>query len=95
MRDTDKYKRLYSLNVLVVENSGEDVHKEFQESILKRSDGRYEGGMPWISGTKLSNTNEEHSRRCLRNVKRQLNRKEKLKIKYNNTGHQQIKQGFI
>lgn len=31
-----------------------DVHKEFQESLSKRSDGRYELGVPWISGAKLS-----------------------------------------
>ena len=60
VRETDQYERLYSLDVLGVEDRGEDdqldVYKEFQESISKRSD------------VKLSNTNEEPSRRRLHNV---------------------------
>ena len=48
VRETDEYERLYSLEVLGVEDRGEadqlDVYKEFQESISKRSDGRYESG---------------------------------------------------
>ena len=72
VRETDEYERLYSLNVLGVEDRGEDdqlvVYKEFQESISEKSDGRYEVGVPWIPGAKLSNTNEEPSRRHLHNV---------------------------
>ena len=43
VRETDEYERLYSLNVLGVEDRGEDdqlvVYKEFQESISEKSDG--------------------------------------------------------
>ena len=59
-RETNEYERLYSLNVLGVEDRGEDdqldVYTEFKENISKRSDGRYEVGVPWIPGAKLSNT---------------------------------------
>ena len=45
VRETDQYERLYSLDVLGVEDRGEDdqldVYMEFQESISNRSDGRY------------------------------------------------------
>ena len=99
VRETDEYERLYSLDVLGVEDRGEDdqleVYKEFQESISKRSDGRYEVGVPWIPATKLSNTNEEPSRRPLHNVEQKLGRKEKLNIEYDNIVHKQIEQGII
>ncbi|XP_068738985.1 uncharacterized protein [Montipora capricornis] len=99
VRETDEYERLYSLDVLGVEDRGEgdqlDVYKEFQESISKRSDSRYEVGVPWIPAAKLSNTNEEPSRRRLHNVERKLRRNEKLKIEYDNIVHEQIEQGII
>ena len=99
VRETDEYERLYSLDVLGVEDRGEDdqldVYKEFQESISKRSDGRYEVGVPWIPGAKLSNTNEEPSRRRLHNVERKLKRNEELKIEYDNIVHEQIEQGIV
>ena len=54
-RETDEYEKLYSLDILGVKDRVDDhqldVHKEFQESISKRSDGRYEVGVP---GAKLS-----------------------------------------
>ena len=99
VRETDEYERLYSLDVLGVEDRGEDdqldVYKEFQESISKRSDGRYEVGVPWIPGAKLSNTNEEPSRRRLHNVERKLKRNEELKFEYDNIVHEQIEQGIV
>ncbi|XP_068742455.1 uncharacterized protein [Montipora capricornis] len=99
VRETDEYEKLYSLDVLGVEDRGEDdqldVYKEFQESISKRSDGRYEVGVPWIPGAKLSNTNEEPSRKRLHNVERKLRRSEKLKIEYDNIVHEQIDQGIV
>ena len=99
VRETDEYEKLYSLHVLGVEDRGEDrqldVYKEFQESISKRSDGRYEVGVPWIPGAKLSNTNEEPSRKRLHNVERKLRRSEKLKIEYDNIVHEQIDQGIV
>ena len=99
VRETDEYERLYSLDVLGVEDRGEDdqldVYKEFQESISKRSDGRYEVGVPWIPGAKLSNTNEEPSRRRLHNVERKLKRNEELKIEYDNMVREQIEQSIV
>ena len=99
VRETDKYERLYSLDVFGVEDRGEDdqldIYKEFQESISKRSDGRYEVGVPWIPGAKLSTTNEEPSRRRLHSVERKLKRNEELKIKYDNIVHEQIEKGIV
>ena len=84
----------YSLNILGVEDRGEDdqldIYKEFQEGISKRSDGRYEVSVPWIPGAKLSNTNEEPSRRRLHNAERKLKRNEELKIEYDNIVYEQI-----
>ena len=94
VRETNEYERLYSLDVLGVEDRGEDdqlvVYKEFQESISEKIDGRYKVGVPWIPGAKLSNTNEEPSRRRLHNIERKLRRNEKLKIEYDNIVHEQI-----
>jgi len=99
VRETDEYERLHSLKVLGVEDRGEDdqldVHKEFQASISKRCDGRYKVGVPWIPGAKLSNTNEESSRRRLHNVEQKLRRNNKLKIEYDDIAHEQIEQGII
>ena len=45
-RETSDYERLYSLDVLGVEDRGEndqlDVMKEFHENIFRKEDGRYE-----------------------------------------------------
>ena len=99
VRETDEYERLYSLDVLGVEDRGEDdqldVYKEFQENIAKTSDGRYEVGVPWIPGAKLSNTNEEPSRRRLHNVERKLKRNEELKVEYDNIVYEQIEKSIV
>ena len=69
-------EKLHSLDVLGVEDRGEndqlDVLHEFKESIVRREDGRYEVGFPWIPGATLPNTNETLSRKCLANVERKL-----------------------
>lgn len=58
---------MYFLDVSGVEDQREDdqldVCSEFRGNIVKRSDGRYEVGVPWIPGGKLSNTNEMASRK--------------------------------
>ena len=68
-KKTSDYEKMYSLYVLGVEDRGEndqlDVCSEFRENIVKRSDGRYEVGVPWVSGAELSNTNEVASRERL------------------------------
>ena len=51
------YKRLYSLDILRIEDRGEDdqldVYKEFKENISRQSDGGYEVNVPWIPGSNL------------------------------------------
>ena len=51
-RETSDFEKLYSLDVLGVEDRGEydqpDVCSEFRENIVKRSDGRYEVGVAWV-----------------------------------------------
>lgn len=65
-RETSDYERLYSLDVLGVEdreeNSKLDVHTEFVENISRKADGRYEVNVPWIPEQKLAETNETQSR---------------------------------
>ena len=76
VKGVTEYERLYSLDVLGVEDRREDdpltVYTEFQENINKRADGRYEVSVSWIPGAVLLNTNEEPSRRRLRGVERKL-----------------------
>ena len=68
-RKASYYERLYSLDVLGLEDRGEnsqlDVHTEFAENISRKADGRYEVNVPWIPGQKLAETNETHSRKRL------------------------------
>ena len=53
-RETSDYEKLYSLDVLGVEDRGEDGQldacSEFRENIVTRSDGRHEVGVPgfWV-----------------------------------------------
>ena len=86
IRETSDYEKLYSLDVLGVEDRGEDdqldVCSEFRETIVKRSDGRHDVGVPWVLGAEQSNTNEIASRKRLENFERKLTRKEDLKIEY-------------
>ena len=98
-RETSFYEKLYSLDVLGVEDRGEDDQldacSEFLENIVKRSDGRHEVGVPWVPGAKLSNTNEMASRKRLENVERKLGRNEDLKIEYEKIIHEQLEQGIV
>ena len=71
-REICDYEKLYGLNVLGVQDRGEndqlDVLKEFKDDITRREDGRYEVRVPWIPGSTLESTNEQASRRRLQNV---------------------------
>ena len=83
MREVNDYEKLYSLDVLGVEDRGEnDVLRDFKESVVRKQDGRYEVGFPWIPGATLTNTNEALSRKRLENVERKLSRDKKLKGEY-------------
>lgn len=98
-RDSNEYERLYSLDVLGVDDRGKDdqshVYREFQEDIVVQEDGRYEVSVPWIPGVELGKTNEEPSRKSLRNVERKLNREPVLKDAYEAIVQDQLEKGII
>ena len=97
--ETSDYEKLYFLDVLGVEDRGEDdqldVCSEFREKIVKRSEGRYKIGVPWLLGAKLSNTSEMASRKHLKNIEQKRRRNEDLKIKYEKIIHEQLEQGIV
>ena len=70
--ESSEYERLYSLDVLGVEDRGEndqlDVFKEFKENVTRQEDGRYNVNVPWILGMELTETNEAQSQKRLYNV---------------------------
>ena len=94
--ETSDYEKLYSLDVLGVEDRGEDdqldVYSEFREHIVKKSDGRYKVGVPWVPGAELSNTNKMASRKCFVKVERKLRRNDDLKTFYQTMGRTTPKQ---
>jgi len=99
LREVSDYEKLYSLDVLVVEDRGENdqliVLREFKESVVRREDGRCEVGFLWIPGATLPNTNETFSRKRLENVERKLSRNEKLKEEYDCIVEKQLSAGVI
>ena len=56
--DTKNYERLYSLDILGVEDRSENdpsqVYKEFIDNIQIDAQGRYEVGIPWIPGNTVT-----------------------------------------
>jgi hypothetical protein len=82
-----------------VEDRGEKdqstIYAEFQESITREEDGRYEVAVPWIPGAVLSNTNEEPTRKRLHNVNRKLKQNQQLKDEYQKIVHEQLKDGVV
>lgn len=62
VREVNDYERLYSLDVLGVEDRGEndelDVLRKFKDDITRQEDGRYQVRVPWIPGSALTSTNE-------------------------------------
>ena len=96
MRELNDYEKLYSLDVLGVEDRGEnDQLRDFKESVVRKQDGRYEVGFPWIPGATLTNTNGAISRKRLENVERKLSRDEKLKGEYGGIIEEQLRAGVI
>ena len=99
-KDTSSdYERLCSLDVLGIEDRGQDdqlqVYQDFKENIVKQEDGRYEVHVPWIPGRKLSGTNEQASRGRLANVERKLSKDCMLKEKYEEIVKEQLDEGVI
>ena len=99
VREVNDYERLYSLDVLGVEDRGEndqlEVLTEFPESVTRQDDGRYEVSIPWIPGSKLTTTNEQPSRRRLFNVNKKLVKDENLKREYEKIIEDQLDSGVI
>ena len=60
MREVNEYEKLYSLDVLGIEDRGGndqlDALRDFKESFVRKQDGRHEVGSPWIPGATLTNT---------------------------------------
>ncbi|XP_028410907.1 uncharacterized protein LOC114533565 [Dendronephthya gigantea] len=98
-REVNDYEQLYSLDVLRVEDRGENdqmqVLAEFRENITRQDDGRYKVSIPWIPGSKLTTTNEQQSRRRLSNVNKKLAKDENLKQEYEKIIEDQLASGVI
>ncbi|XP_028412574.1 uncharacterized protein LOC114535467 [Dendronephthya gigantea] len=98
-REVNDYEQLYSLDVLGVEDRGENdqmqVLAEFRENITRQDDGRYKVSIPWIPGSKLTTTNEQQGRRRLSNVNKKLAKDENLKQEYEKIIEDQLASGVI
>ena len=97
--DTKDYERLYSLDILGVEDRSEndpsEVYKEFIENIQIDAQGRYEVGIPWIPSNTVTDSNEVQSRKRLKNIERKLEKDPALKETYQEIVTDQLSQGII
>ena len=97
-RESSDYEKLYRLDILGVEDRGEndqlEVCKEFKENITRSEDGRYEVNVPWIPGQHLPSSNLEPSRKRLVNVCKKIDRDEKLKKDYEDIIEKQLESGI-
>ena len=80
---------------IVVKNDQLQVLTDFGESITRQEDGRYKVSIPSIPGSKLTSTNEQHSRTRLRKVNRKLAKDESLKQEYKKIVENQLDSGII
>ena len=99
VKESKDFERLYSLDILGVEDRGEDdlsdIHREFNENIVKGRDGRYEVKIPWVPGSRITESNEAQSRSRLKSVERKLVRNPELKRAYQDIVEIQLKEGII
>ena len=102
LREVNDSEKPYSLDVLGVEDRGEndqfDVLRDFKDDIARRDDGRYEVNFPWILRVELSSTNEvetQTSRKRLQNVERRLSKNENLRKEYANIIEEQLRVDII
>ena len=97
-RESSDYEKLYTLDILGVEDREEsdqlDVCKEFKKN-TPSDDGRYEVNVPLIPGQHLPRTNLEPSRKRLVNVCKKIDRDEKLKKDYEEIIEKQLESGII
>ena len=98
-REVSDYERLYSLDVLGVEDRGEndqlDVYAEFKENVWRKADGRYEVNVPWIPGSQLIETNETQGRQRLLRVEKKLEQNVHLREEYERIIVNQTEGGII
>ena len=97
-RDTSDCEKLFSLDVLGVEDRGDtnsEILNEFKENITRKDDGRYQITFPWISGRKPTDTNEQQSRKRLQYVNRKLDKTPELKQEYDDIVNQQLSAGVV
>ena len=99
IKEESEYEKLYSLDVLGVEDRAENDQSEvlssFKESITRGVDGRYEVSVPWIPGSSLSDTNEQPCRRRLIRTEKRLNQNPKLKEEYEKIVRDQLEEGRV
>ena len=99
VREMNDYERLYTLDVLGIEDRGEndqlDVLKEFKDDVMRQEDGRYEVRVPWIPGSTLASTNEQASRKRLQHVDKKFIPNQKLKQEYEKIVMDQLRDGII
>ncbi len=97
--EVSDYERLYSLDILGIEdrkeNDQSEVLSEFTENITRKADGRYEVNIPWVEGSELSETNLEQSKRKLSSVERKLIQDEELSRGYQEIVREQLESGII
>ena len=97
-RESSHYEKLYRLDILGVEDRGEndqlDVCKEFKENITRSEDGRHEVNVPWIPGQHLPSSNLEPNRKRFVNVCKKVDRDEKLKKGYEDIIEKQLESGI-
>ena len=93
------YEKLYSPDVLGVENSEEDdqldMCREYRKNAKRDKTGRNEDNVPWIPGISLTSTKEGASRKRLDNVERKLRQNPKLEKEYSNIVKEQLEAGII
>ncbi|XP_028415516.1 uncharacterized protein LOC114538581 [Dendronephthya gigantea] len=98
-KESSEYEKLYTLDVLGVEDRGEndqlEVCNEFKENITRTEDGSYQVQVPWIPGQCLSKSNLEPSRKRLANVCKKIDRDQKLKEDYQDIIEKQLEAGII
>lgn len=93
---SEDYERLYSLDVLGVEDrkefDQEDVKKEFLENI-QRKDGRYQIRIPWIEGRYPMNDNQVQSSARLNSLFRRMTTM--VRKEYDKIIEEQLELGII
>ena len=96
MREPSDYERLNSLDILGVEDRGEnDLYREFQENITKTTGGRYELSVPWVSEATMSSSNLKQSRKWVNHVWRMVNQDQDITKEYEDIVMNQLKEGIV